>query len=113
MTLNVVKPIIKGDGTIELVFTVTTDVNFTGATVKWSARNYEPPNAVVLSKTGTIVSIPLKQFSIALTKSDTAALEGLYYHDATIIDAGNNEITVRNDDGSPGILEFQERITVV
>lgn len=113
MTLNLDEPIIAGDGTIELSFKAETDANLVGATVKFSLRRRSVTGPVVLSKTGTITDDAEKEFSFFLTKSDTADLSGVYFHDAVIIDASGNEITLRNSDGTAGRIEFSKRVTVV
>lgn len=111
MTLSPSTPLIKGDGTIELAFTVDTTVSFAGASITWGLRQNSPTGTLTLTKSATITDADAKTFSVYLTKSDTDALDGVYYHDAVIVDASDNEITVRNTDGSAGRIEFIDRVT--
>jgi uncharacterized protein (UPF0333 family) len=113
MTLNLESPIVTGDGQIELAFTVDTDVNLTAASVYMSLRRKSESGPVALTKTGTITDDDAKEFSVFLSKAETEDLSGVYYFDAVIVDASNNQITVRNADGSAGRVEFTKRVTVL
>ncbi len=71
----------------------------TVAEITWRAkRNFDTAAAVTKTKTGGGITLlgggTAGQFQVALTKVDTAALEGFYIHDATITDAVGNVTTV-------------------
>lgn len=67
-------------------------VNITGATLKWQAARTLADAAVIskASDAGIVLTEPAAGvFTVTLNAADTDALEGLYYHEAEMVLAGN------------------------
>jgi hypothetical protein len=91
--------IVQGDS-VTLTVTVTSGgvaKNLTSATIKWSCARSADGSAALSKTTSSGITITNAAggiFQVALSKTDTAALLGYYYHEAEVTDAGGNVSTV-------------------
>ena len=87
----------------ELNFTVAAPEGTTldGATIRWwvSPQTYGEPTGIAFVKKSTAAGITitdndLRKFTVQLDEDDTAGLQGLYYHEAEVIDSLGKRSTV-------------------
>jgi hypothetical protein len=81
-----------------LTFTVdngdgSTAVDITGTTITWKAARH-PQGSSVLSKSGVITDADAGEFTVTLSDSDLAGLDGVYYHEARMRDGSGNDTVV-------------------
>jgi hypothetical protein len=67
-----------------------TAVNVTGATCTWELTRYEGGVAILTKTTSDDITVSGTTIEVELTATDTAALEGLYHHELTIVDTADN-----------------------
>lgn len=88
-------------------------IDLTGATITWTLRTRRGNAATITKTTGSGVTVTDAVggvFEVTITDTDTASLNGTYYHEAKIVDSGGLVSRVRNADQSAGIIEFKEKV---
>lgn len=114
MSLNAT---IVAETDLDIQITVNDDagvaVDLTGASVTWNLRERRG-SAAVLTKTtasGIVLTTPASGImTITVLDTDTVGLEGIYFHEAVITDAGGLISRVRNTDVSLGALTFEAKL---
>jgi hypothetical protein len=100
----------------DIVLTITAQdqdaaaINLSGATVTWYLKR-KVSDAALITKTGSITGAASGIFTVTLTDTDTAGLDGTYLHEAKIVDASGNISRLRHSDISPGKLVFEPKIS--
>lgn len=111
MSLTAKESIVAGDGPIELIFTIETDIDITDLIPHWTLR---APNSgyVIVSKEGQVIDAEAKRVMVILEKEDTKNLcEGRYTHGMTFVNPDGSEYSIQSSNGkSFGILPILPRI---
>ncbi|WP_413309844.1 BppU family phage baseplate upper protein [Bacillus sp. 1P10SD] len=99
---NIVVPVTKDDGS---------NVDLTGATVKWVLKKYDHDTTNILLKESEII-IQGNEITLPIKPPDTSELAGTYYHECEIKDQNENVSTIFVGLVSikrSGVLRFRSR----
>lgn len=81
-TKNIIVPNTKDDGT---------DLDLTGATIKWTVKQRKNSPTVVLEKLSPDITAEGNVLTIHLKPPDTVSLKGDYYHKCSVEDQSEND----------------------
>ena len=84
---------VQGESKI-LAYAVTNEagvaVNVTGATCLWELSRTPGGIAILTKTTSSGISVSGTTIEVTIDAADTVTLEGLYYHELTILDTASN-----------------------